>query len=182
MVYVVSHSFANLAQVRAAQCLQLLFAETVTVSAALSTLQVKVISNSTTLIADAANKEDISMRVKQIKKELSETDSVYDTEKLSERIAKLAGGVAVIKVLFATLLLLTPQSTFQVSLRQPVSVCTSHARVVCVTVTFCKTCCMALSCHHSSTSGGFFSLHGLLVTAVTTHAPQVVLYTCGTAS
>ena len=60
----------------------------------------KVISNSTTLIADAANKEDISMRVKQIKKELSETDSVYDTEKLSERIAKLAGGVAVIKVLF----------------------------------------------------------------------------------
>ena len=38
------------------------------------------------------------MRIKQIKKELSETDSVYDTEKLSERIAKLAGGVAVIKV------------------------------------------------------------------------------------
>ena len=60
-----------------------------------------MISNSTTLIADAANKEDISMRVKQIKKELSETDSVYDTEKLSERIAKLAGGVAVIKVLLA---------------------------------------------------------------------------------
>ncbi|KAL3152062.1 Chaperonin 60 subunit alpha 1, chloroplastic [Trebouxia sp. C0010 RCD-2024] len=64
--------------------------------------KVKVISNSTTLIADAANKEDISMRVKQIKKELSETDSVYDTEKLSERIAKLAGGVAVIKVGAAT--------------------------------------------------------------------------------
>lgn len=61
-------------------------------------VQVKVISNSTTLIADAANKEEISMRIKQIKKELSETDSVYDTEKLSERIAKLAGGVAVIKV------------------------------------------------------------------------------------
>ncbi len=40
------------------------------------------------------------MRIKQIKKELSETDSVYDTEKLSERIAKLAGGVAVIKVCF----------------------------------------------------------------------------------
>ena len=37
------------------------------------------------------------MRIAQIKKELSETDSVYDTEKLSERIAKLAGGVAVIK-------------------------------------------------------------------------------------
>ncbi|DBB16418.1 hypothetical protein WJX82_009480 [Trebouxia sp. C0006] len=64
--------------------------------------KIKVISNSTTLIADAANKEEISMRIKQIKKELSETDSVYDTEKLSERIAKLAGGVAVIKVGAAT--------------------------------------------------------------------------------
>ena len=52
----------------------------------------------TTLIADAANKEEIDQRVQQIKKELSETDSTFDTEKLSERIAKLAGGVAVIKV------------------------------------------------------------------------------------
>lgn len=34
----------------------------------------------------------------QIKKQLAETDSVYDSEKLAERIAKLAGGVAVIKV------------------------------------------------------------------------------------
>ena len=51
-----------------------------------------------TIIADAANKDEIEARIKQIKKELSETDSVYDTEKLSERIAKLAGGVAVIKV------------------------------------------------------------------------------------
>lgn len=51
-----------------------------------------------TIIADAANKDEIDMRVQQIKKELSETDSTYDTEKLSERIAKLAGGVAVIKV------------------------------------------------------------------------------------
>jgi chaperonin GroEL (HSP60 family) len=38
----------------------------------------------------------------QLKKELAETDSVYDTEKLSERIAKLSGGVAVIKVGAAT--------------------------------------------------------------------------------
>jgi chaperonin GroEL (HSP60 family) len=60
--------------------------------------QVTIGNNYTTIIADAANKEEISMRVAQIKKELSETDSVYDTEKLSERIAKLAGGVAVIKV------------------------------------------------------------------------------------
>lgn len=57
-------------------------------------------NNYCTLVADAANREEIQMRIAQIKKELSETDSVYDTEKLSERIAKLAGGVAVIKVRF----------------------------------------------------------------------------------
>lgn len=131
-----------------------------TVSTAPSTLQVKVISNSTTLIADAANKEDISMRVKQIKKELSETDSVYDTEKLSERIAKLAGGVAVIKVVLATLLLFTLQSHVKLSCTRPVFICTSHGRVVCVPVTLCKSCCMALRCHHSSTSGGIVTLHG----------------------
>jgi uncharacterized small protein (DUF1192 family) len=55
-------------------------------------------STSTTFIADAASKDEIDMRIAQLKKELSETDSVYDTEKLSERIAKLSGGVAVIKV------------------------------------------------------------------------------------
>ena len=60
--------------------------------------QVTMRNNETVLIADAANKEEIDARVAQIKKELSETDSVYDTEKLSERVAKLAGGVAVIKV------------------------------------------------------------------------------------
>ena len=56
----------------------------------------------TTIIADSANKEEIDLRVAQIKKELAETDSIYDTEKLSERVAKLAGGVAVIKVGAAT--------------------------------------------------------------------------------
>jgi chaperonin GroEL (HSP60 family) len=55
-------------------------------------------NNCTTLIADAGSKEEIDMRVAQLKKELSDSDSVYDTEKLSERIAKLAGGIAVIKV------------------------------------------------------------------------------------
>lgn len=60
--------------------------------------KVKVNSSTCTLIADQANREEIFMRISQIKRELSETDSVYDTEKLSERIAKLAGGVAVIKV------------------------------------------------------------------------------------
>lgn len=61
-------------------------------------MQIKITSNSTTLIADAANKDEISARIAQIKKELDDTDSVYDTEKLSQRIAKLAGGIAVIKV------------------------------------------------------------------------------------
>jgi len=56
----------------------------------------------TTLIADAATKEEIDMRIAQLKKELADTDSVYDTEKLSERIAKLSGGVAVVKVGAAT--------------------------------------------------------------------------------
>merc|ERR550514_300818 len=59
---------------------------------------VKVTSDTCTIIADQSNREEISLRIAQIKKELAETDSVYDTEKLSERIAKLAGGVAVIKV------------------------------------------------------------------------------------
>eukprot|EP00270_Netrium_digitus_P007267 TRINITY_DN211_c0_g1_i1.p1 TRINITY_DN211_c0_g1~~TRINITY_DN211_c0_g1_i1.p1 ORF type:complete len:625 (-),score=232.29 TRINITY_DN211_c0_g1_i1:385-2193(-) len=64
--------------------------------------KVLVKNNSTTIIADAATKDEIQARIAQIKKELSETDSVYDQEKLSERIAKLSGGVAVIKVGAAT--------------------------------------------------------------------------------
>ncbi|CAI5488829.1 unnamed protein product [Closterium sp. Naga37s-1] len=64
--------------------------------------KVTISSSSTTLIADSATKDEIAARVAQIKRELQDTDSVYDTEKLSERIAKLAGGVAVIKVGAAT--------------------------------------------------------------------------------
>ena len=64
--------------------------------------KVTVAQTTTTLIADGASKEDIDIRVAQLKQELAETDSVYDTQKLSERIAKLAGGVAVIKVGAAT--------------------------------------------------------------------------------
>jgi chaperonin GroL len=64
--------------------------------------KVTIGSTWTTLIADAANKDEIDLRIAQIKKELAETDSVYDTEKLSERVAKLAGGVAVIKCGAAT--------------------------------------------------------------------------------
>ncbi|XP_076929752.1 ruBisCO large subunit-binding protein subunit alpha [Bidens hawaiensis] len=64
--------------------------------------KITVSKDSTTIIADAASKYEIQARIAQIKKELAETDSVYDTEKLSERIAKLSGGVAVIKVGAAT--------------------------------------------------------------------------------
>ncbi|KAF4351430.1 hypothetical protein G4B88_024811, partial [Cannabis sativa] len=64
--------------------------------------KVTITKDSTTLIADAASKDELQARVAQLKKELAETDSVYDTEKLAERIAKLSGGVAVIKVGAAT--------------------------------------------------------------------------------
>merc|ERR1719160_457773 len=60
--------------------------------------KVVVTSTNCTIIADEANREEIDLRISQIKKDLEETDSLYDTEKLSERIAKLAGGVAIIKV------------------------------------------------------------------------------------
>ncbi|KAL1128743.1 hypothetical protein V6Z11_A13G269300 [Gossypium hirsutum] len=64
--------------------------------------KVIITKDSTQIIADAASKDEIQARVQQLKKELAETDSVYDTEKLAERIAKLSGGVAVIKVGAAT--------------------------------------------------------------------------------
>ncbi|NDO45736.1 chaperonin GroEL [Clostridium sp. MD294] len=56
-----------------------------------------------TIIADGAgNKEDIQGRINQIKAQLEETTSDFDKEKLQERLAKLSGGVAVIKVGAAT--------------------------------------------------------------------------------
>ncbi|KAI8573617.1 hypothetical protein RHMOL_Rhmol01G0290900 [Rhododendron molle] len=64
--------------------------------------KVTIAKDSTTIIADSASKDEIQARISQIKRELSETDSVYDSEKLAERIAKLSGGVAVIKVGAAT--------------------------------------------------------------------------------
>ncbi|KAG5578200.1 hypothetical protein H5410_058334 [Solanum commersonii] len=64
--------------------------------------KVTITKDSTTIIADAASKDEIQSRIAQLKKELFETDSVYDSEKLAERIAKLSGGVAVIKVGAAT--------------------------------------------------------------------------------
>ncbi|MEO0012758.1 MAG: chaperonin 2, partial [Cyanobacteriota bacterium] len=56
----------------------------------------------TTIVSGSGNSVDINKRVEQLRKQLAETDSDYDKEKLQERIAKLAGGVAVIKVGAAT--------------------------------------------------------------------------------
>jgi chaperonin GroEL len=56
----------------------------------------------TTIVSGAGKKADIEARVKQIKTEIEETTSDYDREKLQERLAKLAGGVAVIRVGGAT--------------------------------------------------------------------------------
>lgn len=63
---------------------------------------VKITRDSTTIIEGAGTKEDIDQLVAQLKNQLSETDSVYEKEKLQQRIAKLAGGVGVIKVGAAT--------------------------------------------------------------------------------
>ncbi|XVE48486.1 hypothetical protein DITRI_Ditri01bG0005600 [Diplodiscus trichospermus] len=60
--------------------------------------KVTITSNSTTIVADPSTKAEIQARIMQIKKDLAETDSAYLSRKLSERIAKLSGGVAVIKV------------------------------------------------------------------------------------
>src|SRR6201981_1528411 len=56
----------------------------------------------TTIVSGAAKKTDIEARIRQIKMEIEETTSDYDREKLQERLAKLAGGVAVIRVGGAT--------------------------------------------------------------------------------
>src|SRR5438874_5473566 len=56
----------------------------------------------TTIVAGAGKKKDIEARVGQIKAQIEETTSDYDKEKLQERLAKLAGGVAVIRVGGAT--------------------------------------------------------------------------------
>jgi chaperonin GroEL len=64
--------------------------------------RVVVTKENTTIIDGAGKKADIEARVKQIRAQIEETTSDYDREKLQERVAKLAGGVAVIKVGAAT--------------------------------------------------------------------------------
>jgi chaperonin GroEL len=58
--------------------------------------------DNTTIVGGAGKKADIQSRIKQIKNQIEETTSDYDREKLQERLAKLAGGVAVIRVGAAT--------------------------------------------------------------------------------
>ena len=63
---------------------------------------VKVQKENTVIVDGEGAKEDIDARVAQIKAQLEETTSEFDKEKLQERLAKLAGGVAVIRVGAAT--------------------------------------------------------------------------------
>jgi chaperonin GroEL len=64
--------------------------------------RVRIERENTTIIDGAGKKRDIEARIRQIKQQIEETTSDYDREKLQERLAKLAGGVAVIKVGGAT--------------------------------------------------------------------------------
>jgi chaperonin GroEL len=64
--------------------------------------KVRIDKDNTTVIDGAGKKSDIQARVGQIKQQIEETTSDYDKEKLQERLAKLAGGVAVIRVGGAT--------------------------------------------------------------------------------
>jgi chaperonin GroEL len=64
--------------------------------------KVSIDKENTTIVNGAGNKEDIDKRVAQIRKQIETTTSDYDREKLQERLAKLAGGVAVLYVGAAT--------------------------------------------------------------------------------
>ncbi|NLO04865.1 MAG: chaperonin GroEL [candidate division WS1 bacterium] len=64
--------------------------------------RVVITKDDTTIISGAGTQQEIDARVTEIRREIATTDSDYDREKLEERLAKLAGGVAVIKVGAAT--------------------------------------------------------------------------------
>ncbi len=76
--------------------------ETVTLDMLGRAKRVRIDKESTTVIDGSGQKKDIESRVAQIKAQVEETTSDYDREKLQERLAKLAGGVAVIRVGGAT--------------------------------------------------------------------------------
>jgi chaperonin GroEL len=72
--------------------------ENVTLAMLGSASRVSIDKDNTTIVDGAGKKADIEARVKQIKAQIAETKSDYDREKLQERLAKLSGGVAVIRV------------------------------------------------------------------------------------
>ena len=72
--------------------------ENVTVDMLGSAKRVSITKDETTIVDGAGKKADIEARVAQIRQQVEETTSDYDREKLQERVAKLAGGVAVIRV------------------------------------------------------------------------------------
>ena len=76
--------------------------ETVTLQMLGRAKKVVIEKEKTTIVDGAGKKKDIEARVAQIKAQIEETTSDYDREKLQERLAKLAGGVAIIKVGGAT--------------------------------------------------------------------------------
>ncbi len=76
--------------------------ESVTTAMLGSAKRVNLGKDDTTIVDGAGKKKDIEGRISQIRKQIEDTTSEYDREKLQERLAKLAGGVAVIKVGGAT--------------------------------------------------------------------------------
>jgi chaperonin GroEL len=76
--------------------------ESVTLDMLGTAKRVEISKENTTIVDGSGSKEDIEGRVNQIKAQIEETTSDYDREKLQERLAKLAGGVAVIRVGGAT--------------------------------------------------------------------------------
>jgi chaperonin GroEL len=76
--------------------------ENVTLDLLGSARKVVITKDETTVVEGAGKDSDIKGRINQIKTEIENTDSDYDREKLQERLAKLSGGVAVIKVGAAT--------------------------------------------------------------------------------
>ncbi|MBI75382.1 MAG: molecular chaperone GroEL, partial [Oceanicaulis sp.] len=76
--------------------------ETVTLDMLGSAKRVNITKDDTTIVDGTGSKADIENRVGQIRRQVEDTTSDYDREKLQERLAKLAGGVAVIKVGGAT--------------------------------------------------------------------------------
>src|SRR5256886_5456064 len=64
--------------------------------------RVEITKDDTTIVEGAGSPDDVQGRIAQIKREIDDTDSDWDREKLQERLAKLSGGVALIRVGAAT--------------------------------------------------------------------------------